>query len=173
MKFRVWEKGFTLIELLIVVAIIGVLAAVGIPMYNGYILQTKITASKENHARIEAEITGLLAQCSMNPEGSILVRQPNGQSASYLCSGFGSWWKDIFVGHFAQSYNNPHNPSETCCINSNTSSPPQGRTAISAEAGSNGIRLTTNVGSDNDTDESDGSDNETCAHCVQSLILKE
>ena len=45
-------KGFTLIELLIVVAIIGVLAAVGVPMYNGYVTNAKIKASQENHVRI-------------------------------------------------------------------------------------------------------------------------
>ena len=36
-------KGFTLIELLIVVAIIGILAGVGVPMYQGYVLQAKVT----------------------------------------------------------------------------------------------------------------------------------
>jgi type IV pilus assembly protein PilA len=58
---RQLQKGFTLIELMIVVAIIGILAAVALPAYQDYTIRAKITEGLSLASAIKADMSSSYA----------------------------------------------------------------------------------------------------------------
>jgi len=61
------QKGFTLIELMIVIAIIGILAAIAIPQFSSYRAKSYNTAAISDVRNLRTDLEAYYAEWEMYP----------------------------------------------------------------------------------------------------------
>ena len=103
------KKGFTLVELLIVVAILGILAAVGIVSFGGFLGGAKINTVKSQHDSIVKFIKIEFLKCeagmqdnikTFNRQGEVLTKcRPDDYANKGLAGDFDP--EGEFGDHFA------------------------------------------------------------------------
>ncbi len=80
------QKGFTLIELMIVVAIIGILAAIAIPAYQDYTIRAQVTEGLNLASDVKASIADFRANRGTWPTAGtdIGIANPTDKSGKYV-----------------------------------------------------------------------------------------